>query len=276
MLKKVATILGERLSNDIYEDIESLTGSYKNINTLTDFDLNMWLHNRNPILTSFLFACTGCSERNNVKKNLCIAGAVDSIYKGRKLNFVAPLPFCKNLLCYYISGSKLISQLNNRQEAAGSYSSLKRWLKNISKEPASTPDNYDIITFFDNSQTIVRNWRVNYAHKTKASVITTLVHIQPSLTPTLQNRDEFNPRYWLYNTNCSNTDIVKGIQEKIQVEENVFNYVRNTYIENRLKKVIGENNLTGSGYSDVVDDRIRGKYTVKLIKIYLHNIVYSV
>ena len=92
-----------------------------------------------------------------------------------------------------MSQSKNVVSLFNSCRPAGSYFSLKKWLAKIGAIPIhlhEIKDN-DSITFFDNSQVLARNWRVNYNYKSKASVITTTANI---ILPTkLQCNPELSP-----------------------------------------------------------------------------------
>jgi hypothetical protein len=100
------------------------------------------------------------------------------------------LPFCCNLITYYISGCKLISQIYNRQNAWGNYMRLQRWLNSISGETLKYNPPGDITTFFDNNQVVGRNVRVTYGYKCTASVITMCINIDAKLNSNIQVAQE--------------------------------------------------------------------------------------
>ena len=152
---------------------------------------------RNQILVKFIMSLTGAEETNS-KKLLCVANSIDSIYKARNLSLITPLCFSNNILSYCASGSRFICDIYNSVSPAGSYTSVRKWLNSQSCEPPPPVPNADTITFFDNSQVIGRNWRVCYNYKSKASVITTVLHIVPSCDRQLQKCVNLSPTQWLY------------------------------------------------------------------------------
>ncbi|XP_053374886.1 uncharacterized protein LOC123530450 [Mercenaria mercenaria] len=235
-LGDIAEAIGKRISSDIEEDSVFSSVDYRDPGNLSNFKITQWLNDRNDVLVRFVKSAAG--NGNNPKKEVCIVTAVDSIYKARRLTHVAPLQFCKNLVNYYLSGSKVVAQLNNRQTACGSYSSLQRWLKANAQQPVQNERNSDQITFFDNNQVIARNWRVTFGHKTTASVITMLLHITPALYSNLQESPHLTPRQWLFQENNSTT--VASIRHYIKEAESKFDTIRNCFLASRLKAIVTE------------------------------------
>ena len=251
ILVRIASALGGSQKENIYNDILDINSSYKNESVLKSFNVNNWLSDRNAIVTEFLKSCSGVTnDATNSKKLLCVANSVDSLYKARCLNLVTPLAFAINLVGYYLSGSKIICSLNNSTSPAGSYPTLRSWINLQREAPLNAPQNGDIITFFDNNQILSRNWRVNYDHKCKVSVITTVIHIVPGFPTQLQMAPNFSPLKWLYIDRDSHF-IVTRVEELLTHAKERFKCIRNEYITERLAKVYKEQNiLTGNSLNN--------------------------
>jgi hypothetical protein len=256
----IAKSIGNCISDNIYNDCIRLEANYTDPKCLTDFDCNIWLKERDAVLTSFLAAAANCviSEKLD-QKMLCITGAVDSIYKARKLNHVAPLPFAQNLISYYITGSKTVTLLNNRQQASGSYTTLRKWLNDCGKhvERNENVQLSDKIIFFDNNQVVARNWRVTYGHKTTCSVITTTINISPNPEYKLQHNKDLSPRNWLHS---ADNKCVNQIMNLIKDGEQQYSLIQQQYIQTRLEKVMNEKRIGNDGFLiDFIDDNLSGK-----------------
>ena len=68
----------------------------------------------------------------------------------------------------------------------GSYTTVKYWLHNNSSTEMICPISADVITFFDNSQMLGRNWRVVFDCKAMISCITSMIHISSNTSSTFQ------------------------------------------------------------------------------------------
>jgi hypothetical protein len=270
VLIEVVKLIGTKLSSDIYEDSLTISSLYKSNHFKEDFEVKSWISKRNKVLTTFLLATANVkSLEENHKKNLCIAGSVDSLLKARNLSTISPIHFYKNLISYYITGSKFITRLNNVHAPAGSYSSIIEWLNNMSCNSLKCTDNGDICTFFDNNQVVARNWRVNYNYKTKASVVTTVINIHPSLRTNIQENNDLNPTNWLYSNEHDLT--VKKIKSCISEHVSFFNNIRDQFIKNRLEKVQKDMKERNGCLMDHIDCKISGKYM--LIELIMNKVM---
>ena len=103
--------------------------------------------------------------------------AIDCIYACANRNVITPFSFLSNVTAYMLSGSKLICNIFSKLFPSGSYTTIKTWLDCAAASPPQTPAGRDLITYFDNSQVLGRNWRVRLQAKMKVSVITCASHI---------------------------------------------------------------------------------------------------
>ncbi len=69
------------------------------------------------------------------------------------------IAYCKNLLTYTLSGSRLLVTYNGSKMAAGSYSLLTTWLTEQVKDEISIPDGV-VWCVFDNEQVTGKNYMV--------------------------------------------------------------------------------------------------------------------
>jgi hypothetical protein len=226
-----------KINRKTHETAEN-NDSYKDFSNLSNFQMQNWLDDKNKTLVSFMKAVAGISDNSNCKKNVYIVSSIDNINKASNLTYVAPLQFCCNLITYYISGSKLISQIYNRQNAGGSYTTLQRWLKSISCEALKCNSPGDIVTFFDNNQIVAGNWRVTYGYKCTASVLTMCINIDAKLNSNIQVSALYSPRNWLYNVNVK--DCIQGIRNTLVVNQANYDKIRNQFVQQRLQKVLSE------------------------------------
>ena len=105
-----------------------------------------------------------------------------------------------------MTGSKAICEMNNSSATSGGYTTLQCWITSRTQTPSSRPSQEnDLVTFFDNNQVLARNWRVVYDYKSKASAITTIIHIRPGIP---RAAPDFSPLQWLY---VNNQPITVGI-----------------------------------------------------------------
>jgi hypothetical protein len=162
-----------------------------------------------------------------------------------------------SLIEYCATNSKTVADINFKQGATGSYSTLKRWVKDSSVKQCEPPPSTDIVSFLDNNQVICRNWRVTYGHKTQASVVTTIINILPSVTSTIQQDASLSPRQWCF---TSDYKLVTGlVRQELEKGSQLFNKIRNRFLLNRITKVQSELKQTDQGLSDFVDECIQGK-----------------
>lgn len=67
-------------------------------------------------------------------------------------NVIFPLSFTTNLISYFATGSKTVSEFNNAVSPCDSYSTIMNWIN----ERSWTKN--DVITFFDNNQVLASNF----------------------------------------------------------------------------------------------------------------------
>ena len=240
---ELATALGRSIQSDIFEETLSRGTEYQSSEYLKNLNIHEYVESRNSTLTTFIKAATSfeeCKGENREKKLLYIANGVDCIYRARNLPFIGPLPFASNVLSYCATGSKSICVYNNKIAASGSYQTVRNWLAaKRSIEYKSTNVSSDSFIFFDNNQVISKNWRVTYNYKGKASVVTTVLQIIPASHTRLQYSPELSPFRWLYAGNAI-TDVVNAITGHVMLHLREYNYIRNMFIQERIRKVYGE------------------------------------
>lgn len=75
---------------------------------------------------------------------------------------VIPIQVCGThlLLAYYVTGSKFAVDINSKGSLAGSYTTMKKWISDHSKEPMNYSWESDVVTFFDNNQVYNFNYYV--------------------------------------------------------------------------------------------------------------------
>ena len=246
----IATALGKYIQNDILEDTFKVGKEYRDDAYLSSLDLEKYVCQRNQVLLSFLKASANM-DSDNRKKMLCIANAIDSTYKARNLSTISPFSFSRNFITYCMTGSKMACDLNNSVSPSGSYTSIRKWMKDKSSDPVKPPKNGDLITFFDNNQVLCRNWRVTYNYKCKVSVITTVLHIVPSPETRLQYTPNLSPFHWLY-LQRDPVLLVQSMKEFAKIHLENFTLIQNEFIKDRLRKVMEEQLPTGKDKIDAV------------------------
>ena len=114
---------------------------------------------------------------------------------------------------------------------------LYNFKENYFSNKCLCPSGKDIISFFDNSQVLARNWRVRFNSKAMVSVITTLIHISPSVRTRLQYIPELDPSSSLYNAKLSIEQKVVLMFSLIEDCNRVYDTYRNRFIKSTMDEV---------------------------------------
>jgi len=151
-------------------------------------------------------------------------------------NVIFPLSFTTNLISYFSTGSKTVSEFNNAVSPCGSYSTIMNWINERSSAKNVLPPENDVITFFDNNQVLARNWRVTFDYKSTASVITNVLHIFPNCATNLQRIAELSPSSWLYRkTRSENAVLLRTLQNE---SAETFRNYRKNFISDRIHAIL--------------------------------------
>ena len=205
---------------------------------------------------------------DNTAKSLCTAAALDCLYKGRCLTLFTPLHFARNLVNYQVSGSKLLCTLNSRASPVGSYTTGTKWLDKESLSPLPAPPAVDISTYFDNNQVLVRNWRVRCDATVAVSVITSVMHIVPSIPTTLQTQPELSPSSWLYRPNVDYQLVCDKIHAMNIKCDDTFRRYRNKFISDRISEVYRQQVWRNGTIVDFIDGDAAKGYVPQIGEIY--------
>ncbi|XP_071166182.1 uncharacterized protein [Mytilus edulis] len=154
----------------------------------------------------------------------------------------------KNLMAYYLTDSKTVVT-QDAGYPSSSYSGIQAWIKTYSEDPLQCPDNADVVTFLDNNQVLQRKWRVQTDFKSTSSVITTIVHIIPDKTASLQHKTELSPRQWL------------NVEERVNVEDALLTKIQNQFIAAQLNIIFQQQTSRDGTITDVVNDEIISPHT---------------
>ena len=270
-LSLIAKTLGESIAKDISSDIDEVSSCYKDHASLTSFDVKSWLNSRNPVLVSFLKGTSIKTSNTELEKErcMCLASAVDSIYKASRLRLITPLHFMTNLVSYHVSGSKLLCSMDNQLAPAGSYQSVLKWLNEQSIAPLSHPPATDTVTYFDNNQVLVKNWRVRFDARMAVSVITTVMHLFPPHPSRLQFDPALIPSSWLYSPNLDLQMLSDKIHALLLHADTTFQRLRNSFLQRRILEVYHQQTQTPEGIHDMVDEDAAPVKTDELGSLYV-------
>ena len=235
-LQRVAEALGNSQRNSL-KDAEV---KYS-LKSMLDFDLNKYLQNRNSVLLAFIFAMTGVDMKSSYRTLLLIAMALDCIYATVSHKSVTVLCLMVSIVTYVMSGSKALVRTLSSFMPCGSYTTLLRFLKQITEttDCSKVPEDRDIVTFFDNNQILCKNWNVEFDSKFKVSVITTSIHLLPPDITYLQSVRHFSPKVW-FHTNIDKVLTVTKIRQMFLDLNGIFQGYRQSFIELILKKSYSE------------------------------------
>ena len=253
-LKEIAYCIGQKITNDVQKDINTINRQFKERVTLKGFNVNEWLHSRNEVLVQFLKGATNMEKERTPKKSTLLTSAVDTIYKAKDVNYVSPLHFSANLVNYNITGSKLVCNIFSQMAAGGNYKTILKWLNEQSSSNMPAPPTRDVITYFDNNQVLMRNWRVRADAKMFVSVITSVMNIIPSPHTNLQYDQALSPSSWLYKPTLSTADIVAGMMAKLAYYNEIFNKYRDTFLTYRIKYIRSKQTQQGATITDNIDN----------------------
>ena len=252
-LHNIARALGRSQKNTVYCEAKSTSETYSN--NLGDLDIQQLITNRNAVLVNFLLEITGLygsSVENQRARFMPFICALDCILAAAYDRTVTPLLFLVSVLHYFVTGSKTVVNILSCLTPSGHYTILRKWFENYFSNKCLCPSGRDIISFFDNSQVLARNWRVRFNSKAMVSVITTLIHISPSVRTRLQYIPELDPSSWLYNAKLSIEQIVVLMFSLIENCNRVYDTYRDRFIKSTMDKVTHQQVLG----SDLIDNHI--------------------
>ena len=186
--------VGKQESSQIKEDAQSFALMYRDLQTISTFDVSLWLKSRNEIVKSFVLGIGNCEEIDTLEqdKMISLASSVESIYKVSTQKLVSPFSFLQNVCLYCISGSKLATDMIGKTKPSGGYYTLLSWLsEQTTKEPECPPG--DVMNVFDNEQVIGRKSGIKPKNKAKVSIITNKGVCQLDSNGSLQSEERLKP-----------------------------------------------------------------------------------
>ena len=170
----LVTAVGGSQKNAIFNESKSSTNDYKtNLFSFISFRLRL---QRNIVVMSFLLAAAGINNIETCKTNklLSLSASFDCLFAASNACAVTPLFFAINLVAYFICGSRTLISFLSSVTPSGCYKTVLNWFKDKTSCKVQCEPNGDIITYFDNSQILARNWRVRYDAKALISIITSM------------------------------------------------------------------------------------------------------
>lgn len=127
--------------------------------------------------------------------------ALEHLYGVSKDRFIGPLCFSKHVVMNAITGSKRLAQVLNASGPYASYSSVHRFVKEITSQKLTYPhlDKGDFITVADNAQYVGRWWNINNPENQNklSQVVTATALLIPDEKSKLQELESLSPAKWL-------------------------------------------------------------------------------
>ena len=170
-------------------DCHSFAQTYKELETLQNFNAEEWFSRRNPIVKSIIQGLAS-NEKNYFQRCLTL----EHLYHLHGLTFVGPCSFMTNISLLAISNSKLVVNMFGKAFPGGSYCTLKLWTRDLTSDPKEFPPG-DCMVAIDNDQIVQRRWKVKVGQKSRVSVVTSVCQAEINSQGSLQTRSDLAPRY---------------------------------------------------------------------------------
>ena len=179
-----------------------------------------------------------------------ILKSTEIIYNLVKHSLVSPYALAENLVCYSLSNSALVTDINGHTSPAGGYDFVRKWMKEEAKEVAQLPSS-DLAVAFDNDQVIGKSWHVRPNNKVSSSVVTsTLV---ASIDGTVQNDRNLMPGGWMSSKQLCDFEqsLVATQQEKTLLNEELIRT-----LDHRIGKLQKQIRDAEGVLRDHIDDQV--------------------
>ncbi|XP_069122376.1 uncharacterized protein [Argopecten irradians] len=261
-LEKLAYTLGQSVFRNIGSDAINSGQQYKDDTYLMAFRPNgkypFSEHNcylkENTTLVNFIKGASGLAIAPSKQTDtIPVMRAVEHIYSASQPSFVGPMSFGASLVTYLITGSKGALAIQSAGSAAGSYTTLNKWMKTHAIKELQCPKECDVVTFFDNNQVIQRKWRVQSNFKCASSVFTNIIHIVPDPVMQLQKRADLSPVHWLRTDNPALTQFASKMSDNFDEHKQHFRKYRDEFIAMKITKVFSEVRDDGLDHIDMAD-----------------------
>lgn len=220
-LYNVAYALGKSQHKAIKNDCMKAS-SEKDILSLLNLDVKVYIQDRSPVLTGFLLGMSNRSNNLQDSTHTCsssdlkylysLCKTVESILNLSSGQYIMPLHFKESILIFSITGSRLA--LSIMSAAHGSYMSVKRFLGCLGEETSENNLPGDLVYTFDNNQVLHRNWNVNLEKKFQCHIVTMVVQFVIKEDGNVQWSEDTKPGMWILKHNDETKKVRLIDQEK--------------------------------------------------------------
>ena len=143
---RITSAIFKRIKEDIVNDKLSFSQAYTNSESFSSMCPEQFNSKRNPMVTAVVDSLASTSATPFKK-----AIIYEQLYSLTGPLSVSPFSFLQNLVIYSSSNSKIAVNLVGNTIPGGTYSTVKKWLDNISTKPLESPPG-DCFVAFDNDQ----------------------------------------------------------------------------------------------------------------------------
>ena len=158
-LVKIVQCIGKQKRVSLLNDSRSQSLQYKDDTFINSYDPCTWLEGQNRVVLEFLKSLCGIEVlTENKRKSLSLVKLFEQLLLCCCENVIFPLSFTTNLISYFSTGSKTVSEFNNAVSPCDSYSTIMNWINERSWTKNVLPPENDVITFFDNNQVLASNF----------------------------------------------------------------------------------------------------------------------
>ncbi|KAK3103938.1 hypothetical protein FSP39_023044 [Pinctada imbricata] len=264
--------IGSNESHAIRNDAQSFAMMYKDVNTISSFDISRWLCGRNEVLKNFML---GVGQLNSVDrvdkgKTIVLAAAMEQSYKLCLPSLVSPFAFLQNLCLYTLTGSKTAVNIFGRTAPSGGYKTIFKWLYDQKTTPPVCPAG-ETMNVFDKEQVVRRKTAIKPNSKAKVSIIANKGITQLSEECLLQSNETLKH---LYLSTCSKRDtipkeheeelkaaaleVINPENEQYRIYETLHYEQLFPFIEIAMKCVLEEteDSQSNKGLFDFIDEKI--------------------
>lgn len=238
--------LGRLIREDLENEKEKMSDSCKSFENLSQLNYRNWYQQRNKLLTSFIFGCTGVNETHESPKKFNAAiHSVEQIIYTKNINIVTPFSFMRNILMYTVSKSKMACNVLGVSEGSGCYTKVNSLL-NKESIPLEIQDESNIVITFDNEQKVGKHsGRIREKSKQPLSIITTVGVIETKP----EEKTQFDA---VYRQPTNYAESMVRINDLEKVYRDIMGNYRSQFLAEMISAVVEEQKFDAQG-TDYVD-----------------------
>ena len=289
IINNLAYNIGKLLNIELQKDLAALSAKEsKTVSALMDLNVEQYKIDRNNILMSFVHGVSGrsCGPRRveddtpgegvigegsqQQKLDYRICKTVESIINLTGVYTVFPMHLRESILIQSIGCMALSLQILASNSPFATYNTVRNWMDKLGTNAPMTLSG-DVISVFDNNQTMQRRWRVQLDNKVFCNVVTVVAFFQMNDKGVLQSRSDMKPGLWLLKDRSpQEKENIKYIDQMPAVKETHCNDHLYPYWTNMMADVIKDQKQKrdgdGLGYRDSVDDYLESKLNMENFK----------